>query len=86
MGIRVGKPHPDTAGVSRAWLGQACLRGQMPAGLLSTEDRQHLVHTLWKRGWTDAEIASHTLMSTYTAARIRSRLRLAPHRPVEGVA
>jgi hypothetical protein len=68
MGLHIGKPHPDTASVSRAWFRPACLRG------------------LWKRGWTDAEIASHTLMSTYTTARIRSRLRLAPHRPVEGAA
>lgn len=86
MSLRVSKPRPDTAGVSRAWLRRACLQGRMPAELLTTEDREHLVHTLWKRGWTDVEIASRTVMSTYTTARIRSRLKLAALRPVEGAA
>lgn len=80
------KPRPDAAAVSKAWLGRQCLAGKLPAEVLTTEDREHLVHTLWKRGWTDAEIASYTLMSTYTTERIRSRLKLAAHRPVEGAA
>lgn len=86
MSIRIRRGHPDSSAVSKAWLRQACLRGHMPAEVLTTRDREHLVHTLWKRGWTDAEIASHTLMTTYTTARIRSRLQLAAHRSVEGAA
>lgn len=86
MSVRVRRGPPDAAAISKAWLRQSCLRGDMPAELLTTEDREHLVHTLWKRGWTDAEIAAHTFMSTYTTARIRSRLALAPHRQVEGAA
>lgn len=86
MSVQIRRGKPDAAALSRAWLRQACLRGEMPAEVLTTEDREHLVHTLWKRGWTDAEIASHTLMTTYTTARIRSRLKLAAHRTVEGAA
>lgn len=86
MSVRIRRGNPDAAAVSKAWLRQECLLGKLPAEMLTTEDREHVVHILWKRGWADAEIASHTFMSTYTAARIRSRLLLAPHRPVEGAA
>lgn len=86
MSVRIGKPRPDAAAATKSWLRQQCLLGKLPAEVLTTEDREHLVHTLWKRGWTDAEIASHTFMTTYTTARIRARLELAPHRPVEGAA
>ncbi len=86
MSIHIRRGNPDAAAISKAWLRQQCIRGELPAEVLTTEDREHVVHTLWKRGWTDAEIAAHTFMSTYTTARIRSRLKLAPHRPVEGAA
>lgn len=78
--------RPDPEQRARDWLYARCLSGAAPAEALTTADRDRLVHTLWKRGWTDAEIASHTFMSTYTTARIRSRLQFAPHRDVEGVA
>ncbi|SDZ51552.1 hypothetical protein SAMN05216215_108740, partial [Saccharopolyspora shandongensis] len=32
-------------------------------------------------GWTDPQIAAHCRMTTYTTARIRDRLRLAPNHP-----
>ncbi len=58
-----------------------CLEGREPAESLPTLDRAdlvwHLVHDL---GWTDAEIAEHTRMTDYTAARIRGHLGLEPNR------
>lgn len=86
MSIQIRRGNPGSSAVSKTWLRQQCLLGKLPAEMLTTEDREHVVHILWKRGWTDAEIASHTFTSTYTTARIRSRLKLAPHRPVEGAA
>ncbi|QWF81152.1 hypothetical protein [Amycolatopsis sp. CA-230715] len=71
-----------TAGSSSATaraLYAACHAGTLPAEVLSTEDRARLVRALWRRGWADVEIAEHTLMSTYTTARIRSALGYAPH-------
>lgn len=78
--------RPNPARRARDWLFTECMNGRRPAEELCTEDRALLVERLWKRGWTDAEIAAFTLMSTYTTARIRSRLKLSPHRPVEGAA
>ncbi|WP_027947189.1 hypothetical protein [Amycolatopsis taiwanensis] len=57
----------------------ACWRGELPAEVLRAADRERLVEDLWDQGWTDVEIATHTRMTTYTTARIRTRLRLAPH-------
>lgn len=78
--------RPDCAWVTRATLRRQCREGRLPAEALDTADRAYLVHQLWELGWTDAEIATHTWMTTYTTARIRTRLKLAPHRPVEGAA
>lgn len=58
----------------RKW--QRCWEGLEPAEALSTRDREDLVWQLHERGWTDVEIAEHTRMTTYTAARIRERLGL----------
>ncbi|WP_139219612.1 hypothetical protein [Actinopolyspora alba] len=55
---------------------EACLRGSEPAEALSTTDREHLVRRCCEAGWTDAEIAARTGMTTYTTARIRTRLGL----------
>lgn len=61
-----------------AW--RLALLGDWPAEALSTVDRAQLVRILHGRGWTDVEIAAHTLMTTYTTGRIRARLGLAPHK------
>lgn len=64
------------------------LRGLEPAEALSTADRKRLLAELHGWGWTDAEVAAHTRLTTYTAARIRAALGLLPNRPsqTEGVA
>lgn len=81
---RGAAPAPGTSPT----LYRACLAGQEPAEALDRADRQHLVYDLWRLGWTDAEIATHTRMSTYTAARIRARIGLPvrPHTETQGVA
>lgn len=56
-----------------------CRAGHTPAEALPTHDREQLIHELWKAGWTDTQIAEHTHLTTYTAARIRNRLGLAAH-------
>lgn len=60
---------------------EACLAGREPAESLPTELRTRLVGQLVAQGWTDAEIAALTRMSTYTTARIRSRDGLTPNYP-----
>jgi hypothetical protein len=57
-----------------------CLRGQLLAEELSTTARELVVAMAHARQWSDVTTASRTGMTTYTAARIRARLRLAPHR------
>jgi hypothetical protein len=64
---------------TRSLTWRACLAGRLPAEVLPTVERERLVETLWARAWTDAEIASHTFMTTYTTARIRERLKLPPN-------
>lgn len=59
---------------------ELCRAGQAPAEALDVRDREQLVRELWAEKLTDAEIAEHTRMTTYTAARIRDRLGLAAHR------
>jgi hypothetical protein len=54
----------------------ACWRGEEAAEVLRPADRERLVEDLWDQGWTDVEIATHTRMTTYTTARIRTRLGL----------
>lgn len=55
--------------------------GHLPAEALPTLLRHQLVRELHNYGWTDLEIADHTRMTLYTAARIRDFLRLRPNRP-----
>jgi hypothetical protein len=54
------------------------LAGLDPAEVLPTEQRTQLVGGLVRAGLTDTEIAERLLMTTYTAARIRAALHLAP--------
>lgn len=77
------KPHPKQL---QRWrrLRAACWRGELPAEVLDTADREELIYELWLRGWTDVEIAAHTMLSTYTTARIRERLGLVPHPRLKG--
>jgi len=56
------------------------LAGDEPAEALLHPDRARLVLILHTRGLPDAHIASHTRMTTYTTARIRSSLGLAANR------
>jgi hypothetical protein len=60
-------------------LWQACCQGREPAEALDPRDREDLVEELVVQGWTDTEIATLTRMSTYTTARIRTRLGLPPN-------
>lgn len=78
--------RPDAMHFSRTYTIRMCRLGKLPAEVLSQKDRERLVCDLWKLGWADVEIATHTKLSTYTAARIRSRLGLSPHPMPEGVA
>lgn len=65
---------------ARRRLWHRCRRGEVPAELLDADERAQLVAWFWQCGWSDAEIAAHTRMSTYTTCRIRERLRLPPIR------
>lgn len=56
-----------------------CLAGREPAESLPTKERELLVAELCTAGWTDQQIADHTHMTLYTAARIRARLELSPN-------
>lgn len=63
-----------------AWQWKQCLAGEEPAEILSARDREDLVYVLvHELGWTDREVAAHTRMTDYTAARIRDRLGLKPN-------
>lgn len=63
----------------RLWV--KCWEGKEPAEVLSTRDREDLVWHLHEQSLTDVEIAGHTRMTLYTAARIRGRLGLRPNAP-----
>jgi hypothetical protein len=76
---------PERPRVPRYLWAAACA-GQVPAEMLPTKDREDLVWNLHELGWTDAEIAAHTFMSTYTTARIRTRLGLLGNEAQRGVA
>lgn len=59
----------------------AALAGREPAEALCSADRLRLVGQLHRAGYTDVEVASRCRMSTYTAARLRTALRLPPNPP-----
>lgn len=67
--------HADAEQARRA------VAGQLLGEELSTAAREAAVAMLHARTRTDAEIAAALRLSTYTAARIRARLHLRPHRP-----
>jgi hypothetical protein len=78
---------PRTAPITRARLYRACLAGDLPAEILDDpRDRERLLRELWSCGWTDAEIATHTRMTTYTTGRIRARIGLAARPSKRGAA
>jgi uncharacterized protein YerC len=72
--------RPNTHTLADEKLLKACRAGLEPAEMLPTYARDWLVVDLVAEGWTDVEIASHTRMSTYTTARIRTRLGLAANK------
>jgi len=82
--VTVQLGRPDTAPMARGRLMSACRRGELPAEVLDTADRDHLVYDFWAAGWSDVEIAIQTRMSTYTTGRIRARLGLAAHPSTRG--
>lgn len=92
MSIRVRLTAPSRPDCSPVWaqrLWVLCWRGQMPIEALAAVDpaqRDALLTELWKLGWSDVEIATHTRMTTYTTGRIRARLGLAAHRAPKGAA
>ncbi|CRK55459.1 hypothetical protein [Alloactinosynnema sp. L-07] len=57
-----------------------CLDGDLVAEELSPRARELAVTWMHRRGCTDAETAAVLRLSTYTAARIRARLRLPARR------
>lgn len=61
---------------------EAALAGREPAEALTTRDRARLVAHLVRQGWTDVQIAGLTRMTTYTTARIRTRLDLPANPPI----
>ncbi|HEY9354656.1 MAG TPA: hypothetical protein VIP28_15445 [Nocardioides sp.] len=61
---------------------EAALAGVEPAEALTTRDRHRLVGMLVRDGWTDVDIAALTRMTTYTTARIRTRLDLPANPPI----
>jgi hypothetical protein len=65
---------------------RACLDGQLPAEELPAYLRERLVTRLHGYGWADVEIAVHCRMTTYTTARIRSRIGLSPNTAIKEVA
>lgn len=67
-------------------LWHACCQGREPAEALNPRDRDDLVTTLVGQGWTDTEIAVLTRMTTYTTARIRTRLGLPANHTTEQAA
>lgn len=54
----------------------SCKRGDTPADVLPTGDRELLLAELAGLGWSVVRIADHTMLSTYTTARILERLGL----------
>ncbi|MCS7484681.1 hypothetical protein ACFFQW_49180 [Umezawaea endophytica] len=70
--------HGD-AEAARQFLGDGLVAEE-----LSTGARELVVAWLHGRGLTDAQIATRTHLSTYTAARIRARLRLPAHHAQTG--
>lgn len=64
----------------------SCLAGKSPAEELSAVDRERLLRSLHARGWTDTQIAVHTLTTLYTTARIRSRMGLSSNVAQKGAA
>jgi hypothetical protein len=58
---------------------RAAFRGEIPAEVLTTADRELLVRLLVRDGWSDEQIAGHTRMTCYTTMRIRDRLGLQPN-------
>lgn len=62
------------------------LAGRMPGEALNGPWRGRLMAELVGSGWTDEQIAVHTLWTTYTVARIRTAMGLAANHEQEEVA
>jgi hypothetical protein len=66
----VKRPRVFTAS-DELW--EDCCAGRMPAEALPTREREDLIVTLFGRGWTLCEVATHTRTTEYTVARIARR-------------
>jgi hypothetical protein len=88
MAVRVygwgSPPKPDTQPLHYQRVWAAVWRGELPAEVLPTKDKERLVAELWAAGWSDLEIACHTKWSTYTVTRLRERLGLSLDHSVVG--
>lgn len=76
------RARPETRSHSRHYA--AARDGELPADALPTRQRWRLVAELHAYGWTDSDIAEWTRMTTYTSARIREGMGLAPNKRPEG--
>lgn len=69
---------PDTRPLHRAHLIRACRTGTEPLETLALAgmpaERDALLASWLRRGWTVTEIAQHTRSTTYTIGRLVSRL------------
>lgn len=73
---RIPKP-PATYAQAQAWIDYThALAGRLPGEALDGAWRGLLVAELAAAGWTDEQIAVHTLWTTYTVARIRTAMGL----------
>lgn len=79
MRRRLTAPPDPPESRSRYERWRKCCHGEVPAEALSARDREDLIAELHALRWSDVEIAEHTKLSTYTAARIRDRLGLTPN-------
>lgn len=61
----------------------SALAGDLPAEALTPYDRRVLVDLLYRRGYSDQQIAAHTRWTLYTAARIRADLYSEPNPHIE---
>lgn len=74
------EPPPDTRPLHRAHLVGLCRRGEEPLESLAVAgmygDRDRLLSSWLRAGWSVAEIAQHTRSTTYTIGRLVGRLHV----------
>lgn len=76
---RLRAPHPAMRTATVAHRVAECLAGRLPAEALPAAERDRVVAQLVREGLSDVSIAARLRQTTYTTARIRERLGLAPN-------